>query len=77
MDAALSDLKTIANTFDMKLLNFLHAMASGNSVHSAHVVMFFALQHTRILHHDALSLPAHPGHRSLRYEPQAPQNRPQ
>jgi hypothetical protein len=66
-------LKMSANIFDMKLLNYLHAMASGNSTHSAHVVMFFPLQQTRILHHDALSLPAHPAQRSLRYAPHAPQ----
>jgi hypothetical protein len=73
IQAARSDLKMSANIFDMKLLNFLHAMASGNSTHSAHDVMFLPLQHTRILHHDALSLPAHPAQRSLRYVPHAPQ----
>jgi len=77
MHAPLSERNSNPKIFDMKLLNFVQSIASGNSVQSAHESMPFSLQHARIRHHDAFSLPAQPGHLSLRYAPHAPQYKPQ
>jgi hypothetical protein len=77
MHAARSDLKSNPKSFDMRLLNFLHARGSLNSGQSAQLVIFLAVQQLRMAHQLAFSLRWHPGHFSLRYALQAPQYSPQ
>lgn len=75
--AFLSDPKMIPNILDMKLLNFLHSIALGYSLQSAHEEYPCSRLHKRILHHEAFSFPAHPGHVPLRNDLHDPQYKPQ
>jgi hypothetical protein len=73
MHAARSDLNTNPNNLDMKLLNFMHFSGSGNSAHSAQLIICFFLQHERTLHQVAREFSWHPLHFPTEKDLQAPQ----
>lgn len=71
MHAALSELNRKANTFAIQFEYSLQSFTLRG--HSAHVLNLFAMQHERVLHHDAFSFSLHPGHFPARYLRHAPQ----
>jgi len=75
--AVRSERRTKPMTFEILLLNFLHARGSTKSLHSAQEEYWCSLQHDLTLHHVAFSFSRHPGQRSFRYERHAPQYSPQ
>jgi hypothetical protein len=61
------------NTLDTRLLNFLHALTSAKSLHSAQLESACPMLHFLIAHQPAFSFFSQPGHFPRMYFPHAPQ----
>jgi hypothetical protein len=76
MQAARFELKINEKTFEMALLNFLQSFTLP-MLQSAQLIKLFSILQLLILHHEALTFSAQPGHLPIKYDLHAPQYNPQ